>query len=157
MKEKITPYFGGLWAAADEPDDPRRLRIGMHFFGTMYLVFFGLEKPSRIETSMYHYVLDADEMSMQQLFGDETKDMPITEVRWRFVEGRYLEFVEGKKISLWEPAKMEELVKEGYPAKLFESLRNHFIDIGSFYTTEALVPDRSVFEALRRRSKRKGR
>lgn len=153
-KKDITPHFGGLWAVFGEPPDDRKMRTALHFFGTMYLVFLDFEKPNRIEQSMYHYVLDEGEMSLQQLYGDETKDMPIIEVKWRLVEGGLLEFVEGRKMSRWEAVTVEQLVKEGYPVQLFESLRRHFIDIGSFYTTEGLVPDSSVFAALRRRSKK---
>jgi hypothetical protein len=155
MKEEIKPHFGGLWAEVGYPLDDRRLRNALHFFGTMYLVFLGLKKPKRIEQAMYHYVLDDREMSMQQLWGDKTTDMPVVEIKWRFVDHRFLEFVDGKRVSLWEPVTTERLVDEGYPMQLFESLRSHFVEIGSFYTTEALVPDASAFRALRRKSKKK--
>lgn len=154
-KKRITPHFGGLWAVVGEPPDDRKMRTALHFFGTEYLVFLDFEKPNLIEQSMYHYVLDEGEMSLQQLWGDETKDMPIVEAQWRFIEGRLLEFVEGGKMSRWEPVTVEDLVEEGYPMRLFESLRRQFTDIGSFYTIEGLVPDSSVFAAVRKKSKRR--
>jgi hypothetical protein len=149
-KSRIVPYFGGLWAVVGEPPDERRMRTAMHFFGEEYVVFLDFEKPNRIEQAMCLYVLDEGEMSVQHLNGDETEDMPIIEVKWSLEDGRYLHFIEGRKMSRWGPVTVEQLVDEGYPQIVFESLRNHFVETGSFYLTEALVPDASVFEALRK-------
>jgi len=154
MSEQITPHFGGLWAVYGEPPDERRLRTAMHFFGENYLFFLDLEKPNRIIQSMYQYVLDEHVMSLQQLDSESKEETPIIEVKWRFLKSGRLEFVEGGKMSLWEAVTVDKLVEEGYPRQLFDSLRRTFTtELGSFYTTDGLVPDKSAFAALRSGSK----
>jgi hypothetical protein len=150
MSKRIAPYFGGLWTVYGEPPDERHLRTAMQFFGENYMVFLDFEKPNRIIQSMHHYVLDERTMTMQQLDAESKEELPIVEVKWRLLENGLLEFIEGKKFSLWEAVSVDKLVSEGYPRQLFDSLRGAFLDLGSFYIDAGLVPDKSVFTAARK-------
>jgi hypothetical protein len=44
----------------------------------------------------------------------------------------------------------EQLVGEGFPADALKSLRDAFVDGGSFYSSAPLVPEASAFAAMRR-------
>ena len=150
MTKQITPYFGGLWAVHGDPLDDRRLRTAIQFFGETQMVILDFEKPNRIIHATYAYTLEERTMSMQEIDSESKEEKPIIEVGWRLHDNGLLEFAQGKRVTLWEAATVDQLVSEGYPRQLFESLRAAYLESGFYYLDACLVPDKSVFEAARR-------
>ncbi len=155
MTTEFVPHFCGLWVIAGEMKDENRLRSALHFFGDTMMVFLDFEKPNKVMQSMQHYVLGDGEMSIQELDHERQDEMPIFDIKWRFVDERYLEFYDGDETSRWEPTTAEQLVAEGYPVQVFDSLRSAFLDMGSNYTTACAVPDSSVFAFVEEREREK--
>lgn len=155
MKKHPPLHFGGLWALMAEPAPNQLARTAIHFFGENYLVFLDYEKPNNIAQGIFDYQLTADELRYQWLGGEKPENNPVITIKWRMVDERFLELTEssGHK-SLWEPVLAEQLIEEGYPAIVFESLRSSFSDLGALYSVDALAPDPSAFEVLKKGDRR---
>lgn len=150
MRKQITPYIGGLWALYGEPLDERLLRTAIQFFGETQMVFLNFEKPNRIMHTTYAYTLEERTMTMLEIDSESKEEKPTIEVNWRFHDTGLLELAAGKQVTLWEPATVDQLVSEGYPRQLFDSLRAAYLESGFSYLDACLVPDKSVFEAARK-------
>jgi hypothetical protein len=150
MRKQIIPYFGGLWAVHGDPLDDRRLRTAIQFFGETQMVVLDFEKPNQIIHAAYAYTLEERTISMLEIDSESKEEKPIIEMKWRLHDNGLLEFAQGKRVTLWEATTVDQLVSEGYPRRLFDSLRAAYLESGFFYLDGCLVPDRSVFAAAKK-------
>ena len=147
--DNYTPHFGGLWAPLKQNSEDDERQHAILFIGDCYMFIFEYLPGQRaLNHSSHSYVLEEDTIYFMSMHAEE--DDELDEMRWRITDDRLLGLEENGRERVWEPVRIEQLAKEGFPVAAIEGYRKAFTDNGFSYTIEGVIPTQNTFRAIRK-------